>query len=128
MDYSELQQNYFSACLKYASVQSPTYLTQANIDSFVTLGIDGSNNIYMISWNIASTAPTEADLMTFTVAEVQDIPNIKQFNADIYSLKLYTGSSNYRDNLYYVVDGLMFYNTDTNKVQVRVNGAWINLN
>lgn len=74
MNDSELQQNYYEACYHYAKTIGPDPIVNIYdpISDFVELTISISNVKSINLWNHSSTQPTNTQLKTYTVQQVQD--------------------------------------------------------
>jgi hypothetical protein len=125
MDETELQQNYYYACFKYAYDNSNNTIPE---DSFVMLqnNSDGKGT-YIASWNHSSVQPTPEQLITYTVDQVRTIYNVnKTVPSHLCSCAFHQMTMAERNLIPSNVlnTGDSFYNTDINKIQVYVNGHW----
>jgi len=72
MNNSELEENFYFACYHYAKTIGPDPIVTQDPDTdFVFLQDDGSGT-YINIWNHSSTQPTNTQLKTYTVQQVQD--------------------------------------------------------
>jgi len=73
MNDTELQENYYIACYHYAKTIGPDpVVTQDPITDFAIISDNGDSILYIVNWNHSSTQPTNTELKTYTVQQVQD--------------------------------------------------------
>jgi len=139
MTLLELQENYLKACFYYASyvngfdaqVDETTFCEIGSVEN-VNAGQPGEpNNLYVITtWNHSSVQPTDAQLMAYSVAQVQqfwrvmvDLPTLIKLS----SLFRITEAEKVQIHSSKLEDGFFIFNETNDGIEVYVNGAWKSL-
>jgi hypothetical protein len=128
MNDSQLQENYFYACLKYAVDNGGVTDYSIFVPDQCTLIANESNEISIQTWTHSSTQPTNTDLKLYQISDLDEVKDLYLEMILAKEGKIFVTSTAHATLVKpYCQEGHLYYDQDTSSLKILIGNTWTSI-
>jgi hypothetical protein len=128
MNDSQLQENYFYACLKYAVDNGGVTDYSTFVPNQCIFISNESDEISIQTWIHSSTQPTNTDLKLYQVSDLDEVKDLYFETNFAKENKTFVTSTAHATILQqFCEEGQLYYDTDTSSLKILIGNTWTSI-